>query len=58
MQILKVVLLLLLLQAETHFRKAEKLLSLGAGTRTSNSPSGGGAPAVAAIIRTGIERWL
>lgn len=55
MQILKVVLLLLLLQAETHFRKAEKLLSLGAGT---SSRRGGGATAVAAIIRTGIERWL
>lgn len=48
----------LLLQAETHFRKAEKLLSLGAGTGTSSSsPSpGSGATAVAAIIRTGIER--
>lgn len=62
MQILKVVLSppplhSLLLQAETHFRKAEKLLSLGAGTGTSSSPSpGSGAAAVAAIIRTGIER--
>lgn len=44
----------LCLQAETHFRKAEKLLSLGAGT--SASRNGCGHPSIP--LRTGIERRL